>query len=35
MFDQCYETEINNWVSRIIDYAFPNPNINNTSNKFY
>lgn len=35
MFDQCYETEINNWVSRLIDYAFPNPNINNTSNKFY
>ena len=35
MFDQCYEQDINNWVSKLIDFAFANPNVNNTSNRFY
>lgn len=35
MFDQCYEQNINDWVSKLIDFAFANPNVNNTSNRFY
>lgn len=35
MFDQCFESSINTWLSSIIDFVLPNPDVENTSNKFY